>query len=236
MQAAQLSGESESHIVYRSTPNGLYRHGLTPASWAAFDKLHKAAALEGFDLQVVSGFRNAERQQLIWDAKALGRRPVLDAQCRPLDISSLSDREKLEAIMRWSALPCTSRHHWGTDIDIFDASAVDEEYQLQLVVEEYSGDGPFAAMTEWLDEQIASEQSYGFFKPYAIDRGGIAPEPWHISYAPEAARCQEQLEPEQLLAAICARKPQLFEAVQQQWPALYNRFIAVPQSAYPPLP
>jgi LAS superfamily LD-carboxypeptidase LdcB len=236
MQPAQLTGESESHIVYRSSPNGLCRHGLTRASWQAFDRLQQAAAEEGFDLQIVSAFRNAERQQLIWDAKALGRRPVLDAQCKPLDISCLSEYELLLAIMRWSALPCTSRHHWGTDLDIYDAAAVDEDYQIQLVAEEYTGSGPFAALGNWLDSQIGEGQSAGFFKPYAIDRGGVAPEAWHISYAPEAFRCQLLLDEEQLLAAIHTRRPCLFDVVEQNWTQLYSRFIAVPDSAYPPQP
>ena len=28
--------------------------------------------------------------------------------------------------------------------------------------------------------------AFGFFRPYTTDRGGVAPEPWHLSYAPVA--------------------------------------------------
>ena len=30
----------------------------------------------------------------------------------------------IETILLWSALPGGSRHHWGTDVDVFDAAAV----------------------------------------------------------------------------------------------------------------
>ncbi|MCZ8486094.1 D-alanyl-D-alanine carboxypeptidase family protein [Vibrio lentus] len=30
-----------------------------------------------------------------------------------------SEQQKLSAILRWSALPGASRHHWGCDFDVF---------------------------------------------------------------------------------------------------------------------
>jgi len=39
--------------------------------------------------------------------------------------------EKIASILRWSALPGTSRHHWGTDLDIIDAKALTAEMKVQ---------------------------------------------------------------------------------------------------------
>jgi len=52
------------------------------------------------------------RQAEIWNAKAAGLRPVLDANEQPIDTGTLSERELVFAILRWSALPGASRHHW----------------------------------------------------------------------------------------------------------------------------
>jgi hypothetical protein len=38
-------------------------------------------------------------------------------------------------------------------------------------------------MHDWLDTKFSSQQtSYGFYRPYQTDRGGVSPERWHISY------------------------------------------------------
>ena len=101
----------------------------------------------------------------------------------------MSDTAWLGTILRYSALPGTSRHHWGTDLDIWDAAAVEPGYALRLSPAEYVAGGVFSAMTQWM-----------FYKPYAIDSGGIAPEAWHISYRPVASRYRRLLSPDILLS------------------------------------
>ena len=86
--------------------------------------LARAAQQAGFELAVASGFRDFERQKWIWDAKASGERPLLDERGQPLDARQLTDRERMWAILRWSALPGASRHHWGTEVDVFDRSSL----------------------------------------------------------------------------------------------------------------
>ena len=89
-------------------------------------------------------------------------------------------------MLRFSALPGASRHHWGSDIDVFDAAAVPEGYRPKLDNAEVADDGVFGPLHRWLDERIAAGGSRGFFRPYDLDRGGTAPERWHLSYAPAA--------------------------------------------------
>lgn len=153
----------------------------------AFLKLSKRAAKAGFDMRIASAFRSYDRQTRIINEKWLGQRVVLNDQGDRLDRSLLTDAQWLEAILRFSALPGTSRHHWGTDLDIWDAAAVDPDYTLSLTGAEYGPGGVFEEMTQWLDARIAADDAEGFFKPYDRDRGGVAPEPWHISYRPVAS-------------------------------------------------
>ncbi len=47
-------------------------------------------------------------------------------------MAALSDLEKCKAMLRWSAVPGASRHHWGTEIDIFDPDLLPENTPLLL--------------------------------------------------------------------------------------------------------
>lgn len=172
-----LLGKTTEHLVpIEGTKYFIHHQILTD-----FLRLQKEAAKEGFDLQIISAFRDFERQLKIWNLKASGERQLIDDQERPLEFSKLSPHEIVMAILRWSALPGCSRHHWGTDIDIFDAKTQSAE-EVKLVPSETIGDGPSARLHDWLDSRISSNTSFGFYRPYATDRGGVSPERWHLSY------------------------------------------------------
>ncbi len=156
-----------------------------------FLELKAAARAEGFDLAILSGFRDFERQLGIWNRKASGAQAVLDSNADPLDIYSLSEEELVFAILRWSALPGASRHHWGTDLDVFDAAAKPEGYAIELLPEEVDSGGMFGPLHDWLDRRIAAKAAFGFFRPYERDLNGVAPERWHLSHAPVAARFEQ---------------------------------------------
>jgi LAS superfamily LD-carboxypeptidase LdcB len=146
-----------------------------------FLKLKKDAKEAGFDLEIASGFRDYGRQEKIWNAKASGERDLFDEKGNLLDYSTLSPREILNAILRWSAVPGASRHHWGTDMDVFDAHTQRRE-DVKLLPSECEESGPAAEMHRWLDFVIKRDKSYGFFRPYKTDRGGVSPERWHLSH------------------------------------------------------
>lgn len=143
------------------------------------------------DLSITSSFRDFYRQQSIWNLKASGKRKVMNDQEEVIDPAKHSKEKFLKFILRFSAIPGLSRHHWGTDIDIFDSSKM-EKSQLKLIASEYEADGPCSELSQWLNENIQSQSSFGFFKPYAIDLGGIAVEQWHISYSPLSSFFYEQ--------------------------------------------
>jgi LAS superfamily LD-carboxypeptidase LdcB len=137
----------------------------------------------GASLKIISSFRDYERQEKIWNLKAQGKRTVLNDKEIEMKLIESTPEDFIEYIMRFSAIPGLSRHHWGTDIDIFDASKLGKE-NVQLVDSECRENGPFCELHEWLDKQIQNGEAYNFFRPYSKDLGGIAVEKWHLSYAP----------------------------------------------------
>ena len=227
-------GLSEEHLV--SIAPDLRAEGETAS---AFQALGRRAAELGFELRIASAFRDYDRQVRIINEKWTGARPVTDEEGRLLERTQYDDQEWLNLILRFSALPGTSRHHWGTDLDIWDASTVDEDYRLQLAPSEYGPSGPFFEMTRWLDELMAADDAEGFYKPYAEDRGGIAPEAWHISYRPAAIKCQETVSAELLIplwrgeADACGNKHEplaMLEVIEPRVDYLMERFVAVHES------
>lgn len=199
----------------------VHRQALDPLLFLA-----ERAASAGFILKVVSSYRSFERQLLIWNNKARGLRPVLNDAGEAINIHSLSERAKVFAILRWSALPGASRHHWGTDIDVYGGTHIDPEYHLQLTLAETQGDGPFAEFHRWLSDELAQGNS-GFFRPYAQDRGGIAPEPWHLSYAPLATIFSRLLTQDLLRKQLEQTDLELKHAVLDNLDEIYQRFICV---------
>jgi LAS superfamily LD-carboxypeptidase LdcB len=178
-----LLGKTTEHLVPLEGTK-FFVHSLMLKDFLRFQK---AAYQDGFDLQIASAFRDYDRQLKIWNSKAKGERVLLDSESKPLEFSTLSPEEIVFSILRWSALPGCSRHHWGSDIDVFDGRTQNLE-NVQLVPSECIGSGPATALHEWLDEKINSNESFGFFRPYKKDLGGVAPERWHLSYFPVARR------------------------------------------------
>ena len=85
-------------------------------------------------------------------------------------ISNLKERARL--ILLYSSMPGTSRHHWGTDMDL---NALENSYFD-------SGDGLKAY--QWL---TAHAVEFGFCQPYTSKRNGrtgYEEEKWHWSYLP----------------------------------------------------
>ena len=212
----QLLGQSREHLV----PFG--QHFIHPAIQSDLQRLCTAAEDAGFDLTIASSFRDFERQRLIWNNKFLGNRPVLDAIEQPIDIRKLSTLELCHAILRFSALPGASRHHWGTDLDIFDANAVDKKYQLKLEQQEYQANGPFYAFNHWLDLHLGD---FGFFRPYARYQGGVASEPWHISHQMQSQLMASAYDLTMLEAQITEHEVEGKTTLLEHLPTIYQTFI-----------
>lgn len=211
-------------------------HMVRTASGALMDeraaealcKLQSRADQAGFKLSIASAFRSYERQLTIFNAKWCGDRPVLDDNNTILIREDHTDEAWLHRILRFSALPGTSRHHWGTDVDVFDPSLVPEGYSLQLTPSEYREGGIFESLTQWLDGLIANDDCEGFYRPYDRDRGGVSEEPWHLSFSPVASKSRSALTSESLRALWSNHadlRPKGYELVLHTLDDLMNRYV-----------
>ncbi|AKA37898.1 peptidase M15 [Yersinia ruckeri] len=213
-----LTGKTGDHLV---TLSG--NHRLQAPVVAAFLAMQQAAKQDGLDLQPASTFRDFERQLAIWNGKFRGERPVLDRNSQPLDMTALNVAERCEAILRWSALPGASRHHWGSDLDVYDPTLLPAGKKLQLEPWEYEAGGYFYPLTQWLTKHMAD---FGFYRPFTEDNGGIAVEPWHLSYRPLAEQAEHLLTPELLLAAWQQQDVAGIEWLASHLPLVFMRFIS----------
>ena len=224
MNPHNLTGQDESHLCSAENAARLtasvHRDVVAP-----FDALRSAAAPAGHDLAILSGFRSFDAQLSIWNRKARGELPVLDSDAKPIDIATLSERDLVFAILRWSALPGASRHHWGTDLDVFDAAARPTGYDIELVPNEYDGDGLFTPLSRWFDGRIANGTSFGFFRPYDRDRNGVAPERWHLSYGPLAGAFDRMLTAGVLQETVGMADMLLKSVVLENLDEIMDRFV-----------
>lgn len=178
----------------------------------------------GADLKLISSFRDHEKQLLIWNNKALGKRAVYDDDDKEVDLEKLSQYEKIERIMRFSALPGASRHHWGTDIDVYDASKLSKD-KVNLTPSECGPGDIFCELHEWLDEKIKMNDAFGFYRPYSEDKGGISPERWHLSYSDIAQEYFDLYDLEIFQKNIHQSDIELRETILENIESLYNRYI-----------
>ena len=151
----------------------LYGEGIQLRKEAhdAFLAMKRAAYSDGIDLKIVSSYRNFERQELIWERKYL----------KYTEDDGLEPLAAIDKIIEYSTIPGTSRHHWGTDIDIIDGYR--ETSGDVLVPEKFEPGGPFEDFKKWMD---GNSRKFDFHLVYTDDpkRRGFKYEPWHYSYAP----------------------------------------------------
>lgn len=154
---------------------GMY---LRKDAYAAFKAMHAAAKADGISLRIISATRPFHHQKSIWEAKWEGRRPV-NGQLLPPNPRDPLHRARL--ILMYSSMPGTSRHHWGTDIDLNDLN------------NSYFESGTGLKTYNWL---VAHAAEYGYCQVYSAmgeERpSGYLEEKWHWSYLPIARQLTEQ--------------------------------------------
>ncbi len=144
---------------------GLYLHRET---YKAFLSMYEAAKADGVNLKILSATRNFNQQKVIWEDKWTGRR-LVDNKVN-LAQSMADPVERALKILEYSSMPGTSRHHWGTDIDLNNLNNA------------YFEKGEGAKVYAWLQEHAPE---YGFCQPYTAGRTqGYQEEKWHWSYSP----------------------------------------------------
>ncbi|MDA7746122.1 M15 family metallopeptidase [Psychromonas sp.] len=217
MTPEQLTGQVQTHLV-EFAPNRLLHKQVVND----FNGLQQAAKNQGFTLHIASAFRSFERQLNIWNNKYSGVVPILDKNEVAIDMTKVTEQEKLYHLLHWSALPSASRHHWGTDIDVYDPTLLPKGQSLQLQKSEYLTGGYFSELTDWLSHNI---HQYGFYRPYKQDQGGVAQEPWHISYAPLAVGFLSQLDLDLISDTLINHSVLGKSLILQELPTIYEQYI-----------
>jgi len=219
MNELELTGRVRTHIEQIEDPRvALHRDVVEP-----FLALRDAAAKDGLDVAPFSAFRDFHQQLEIWNRKFRGERPLYDRDGNLRERAGLSEPQLVEAILVWSAVPGASRHHWGSEIDVYDRAAIPEGYRVRLLPEEYVPGGVFERLALWMDENLGR---FDFFRPYDRDRGGVYPEPWHISYAPVSSRALSALTPEVVAGALREEQVLGKELVLERMPEIWRTYVA----------
>jgi len=218
MNELELIGKAQTHVVTLESPRCVVHYAAATSILAMRD----AAAKVGIRLAVRSGYRDFDTQLSIWNRKWRGEKVLYSRNGQLLEHGSLAPADLLDAILSWSAIPGGSRHHWGSDIDVVDEAAIPEGYQLQLIPAEYAPSGIFSNLNAWLDDNAAD---FGFFRPYQTDRGGVMPEPWHLSYAPISMQALEALSLATLRRVLEGSALEGKQQVLARLPEIYTRFM-----------
>lgn len=146
---------------------------LQREAYAAFKKMADAARKDGVVLTIISATRNFDYQKNIWEKKWTNLQTQVKAP-----------KDRALKILEYSAMPGTSRHHWGTDIDLNDLNNA-----------AFNPGGAQARMYAWMQEHAAK---YGYCQPYTEKNEqrptGYNEEKWHWSYRPIADSLLRQYE------------------------------------------
>ena len=161
---------------YFASRSGMYMQALP---YDAFKAMHADAKRSGISLKILSASRSFYHQKSIWEAKWTGKRRV--GGIRNIKRSIKNPTKRALKILEYSSMPGSSRHHWGTDID------------LNAFNNRYFESGRGKRVYAWLTKNAPR---YGFCQPYTRQGPsrphGYNEEKWHWSFKPLAASYTQQ--------------------------------------------
>lgn len=139
----------------------------------------RAAAADALAL-MIADFRKTHPKIRIWVRSATrnfnAQKSIWDRKWKSEMFAKYRDPEsRARAILAFSSMPGTSRHHWGTDFDINE------------LVNSYYESGEGKVIFDWLEKNA---KKYGFARPFTAGRKrGYQEEKWHWSFIPAAHAC-----------------------------------------------
>lgn len=156
-------------LIGKGNPNLVGKnYKLLPEVAKQFELMKAEAKKAGFNIHVISSYRNFSYQNGIWERKYKAN------QAKKIDA-----KKNIDKIIEYSTIPGTSRHHWGTDFDIIDGTKGIPSDPLNE--KHFNEGGSMHKFKLWLDENASK---YGFYLVYTDSptRKGFKYEPWHFSY------------------------------------------------------
>jgi len=201
---------SEDELIGKGNP-ALYGDGFKLRKEAAsqFNLMKKSAKENGFNIHVISSYRSYSHQNSIWERKYKSYRN-----------KGLSYEKTIEKIIQYSTIPGTSRHHWGTDLDIIDSTKGIPSNPLSET--HFNKGGRMHNFKNWLDE---NSEKFGFYLVYtnAPDRKGFAYEPWHFSYRPLSLKMLKEYKTLDIKKLLQSNKLMGSEHFSDEFVAKYKR-------------
>lgn len=169
------SKEVESYLTGKFSPEKHPAFSRVPEKYAnrkgyylrketlnAFKEMHAAALKDNVNLIIRSASRNFDYQKRIWNRKWSEKRKQFP-----------DSKRRVQDILKYSSMPGTSRHHWGTEID------------LNSFNNNWFGSGKGKKLFDWMTNNA---HKYGFCRPYSKKNEkrltGYNEEKWHWSYRP----------------------------------------------------
>ena len=151
---------------------------LLPEVAKQFELMKSEAQKAGFKIHVVSSYRNYTYQNGIWERKYKANQA-----------KKIAAKQNIDKIIEYSTIPGTSRHHWGTDLDIIHS--VNGIPNDPLNEKHFNKGGSMEKFKEWLDQ---NSEKFGFYLVYTNNpkRKGFKYEPWHFTYKPLSQKMLQQ--------------------------------------------
>ncbi len=127
----------------------------------ALQKMIVAASKKNIKIDVVSAYRSFDHQNRLWKTKY-----------EKFINRGYSVKGAVYKIIEYTAIPGTSRHHWGTEVDLRDSSKRNTKYLKSDSNSKYQ---------KWMQENA---HKFGFYLAYTDNkfRKGYNYESWHYSY------------------------------------------------------
>jgi len=147
----------------------LYGKGykLQKEAYLALEKMRKEARRQGVKIRVISAYRDFDHQNKIWKRKY-----------KKFIAKGFSSKGAVKKVKEYTAIPGTSRHHWGTDVDLSNGETRFTNHKRNK-------------FTNWMD---SNAHKFGYYRVYTNNklRSGYNYESWHYSYRKLAKPMLEQ--------------------------------------------
>ncbi len=162
---AQQTNSFSKNMLLGKEKIKLYGKGyqLQKEAYLSLERMRKAALTKNVRIHVVSSYRSFAHQNRIWSRKY-----------KTFKKKGYSIKNAVNKVKEYSAIPGTSRHHWGTDVDLTDYNKKHLKNNLQKTKSQQRYE-------KWMD---ANAHKFGFYRTYTKNpfRKGYKYESWHYSY------------------------------------------------------
>ncbi len=216
MNILQLSGKEENHLI--PFEKFIIHNDLKEDLNILFNLLQNLNCKP----LIISSYRSYGHQKKIWEKKCLGETKTMDFQGNnEIDIKDLSPKEHLFFMLRWSAIPGLSRHHWGTELDLVENIP---NYTCQLIPLEFCQNGAYFNFSKKL-QNLLQEKNLPFHFPYNKEVNGVGLEPWHLSYTKTSKKIENLLTIDTCKKIVSDSQFTYKDIILENLEEIYNRFI-----------